>query len=61
VRSTPTFQALRVKLLKEIAQHYPQSELRWIDASHYIQREQPQAVSDAINAVLDRLASQGSS
>lgn len=57
--STPTFQELRVKLLKEIAEHYPQSELRWIDASHYIQREQPQAVSDAIATVLDRLASQG--
>jgi pimeloyl-ACP methyl ester carboxylesterase len=57
--STPTFQKLRVELLKEIAAHYPQSELRWIDASHYIQREQPQAVSDAIATVLDRLGSQG--
>jgi len=58
--STPTFQALRVKLLQEIADHYPQSELRWIDASHYIQREQPKAVSDAIATVLDRVASQPS-
>jgi hypothetical protein len=57
--STPTFQELHVKLLKEIAEHYPRSELRWIDASHYLQREQPQAVSDAIATVLDRLASQG--
>ena len=51
--STPTFQELRVKLLKEIAEHYPQSELRWIDASHYIQREQPQAVSDALRCSTD--------
>lgn len=52
--STSNFQALRVRLLEEIAAHYRHSELRWVDASHYIQRERPQAVSEAIDAVLDQ-------
>jgi len=52
--SSGKFQKLRGILLHEIAAHYPQSELRSVDASHYIEREKPQAVVDAINTVLDR-------
>ena len=52
--SSDAFQKLRGILLHEIAAHYPQSELRPVDASHYIQREKPQAVVDAINTILDR-------
>jgi thioesterase domain-containing protein len=52
--SSGRFQKLRGILLHEIAAHYPQSDLRSVDASHYIQREKPQAVVDAINTILDR-------
>jgi pimeloyl-ACP methyl ester carboxylesterase len=52
--SSGKFQKLRGILLHEIAAHYPQSELRSVDASHYIQREKPQTVVDAINTILDR-------
>jgi pimeloyl-ACP methyl ester carboxylesterase len=53
--SSDAFQKLRGILLNEIAAHYPQSQLRRVDASHYIQREKPQAVVDAINTILDRV------
>lgn len=52
--SSDTFQKLRGILLHEIAAHYPQGELRPVDASHYIQHDKPQAVVDAINTILDR-------
>jgi pimeloyl-ACP methyl ester carboxylesterase len=54
--SSDAFHKLRGALLQEIAAYYPQSELRWVEASHYIQREKPQAVVDAIDEMLDRLA-----
>jgi pimeloyl-ACP methyl ester carboxylesterase len=53
--SSDRFHNLRGTLLREIAAHYPQSELRWVDADHYIQREKAQAVVDAIDTILDRL------
>jgi pimeloyl-ACP methyl ester carboxylesterase len=52
--SSGRFQKLRGILLHEIAAYYPQSDLRSVDASHYIQREKPQAVVDAINTILGR-------
>ncbi len=44
------FHRLRGTLHHRNAAHYPQSELRWVDASHYIQREKPEAVFDAMDA-----------
>lgn len=51
--SSDAFHALRGVLLQETAARYPNSELRWVDASHYIQREKPQAVIDAIASILN--------
>jgi pimeloyl-ACP methyl ester carboxylesterase len=53
--SSDAFHTLRGALLQEIVSHYPQSELRWVDASHYIQLEKPDVVVNAIDAILDRL------
>ncbi len=53
--ATDDFHRLRGTLLQDIAAHYPRGELRWIDAGHYIHRESPEAVVDAIDTVIDRL------
>ncbi|MBK7902527.1 MAG: alpha/beta fold hydrolase [Proteobacteria bacterium] len=53
--ASDAFHKLRGTLLREIAAHYPQGELRSVDAGHYIQREKPAAVVDAIEAIVDRL------
>lgn len=44
----------RARRIPETASRYPQAEVRWLSCGHFIQKERPLAVVDAVDEVLAR-------